>query len=159
MARKTIIDISKNTDDNFNNILEIVTKVLNSAMAPFIEYLTFDTADQFLEFMQYDYNSLYTATVYGLLTMLANTYSEGLPISEILKIMPNAGFDDQTNRKRLERIHKKLLKRNSAHARYLSAPEYTPRLLAFDALWYDFLCEYPMINRFLHEYQRNFLMS
>ena len=154
MKDKQIIDINQSSETNFKRILNATKDTLNEAITSLFNLSAFESTESPICYLKYDYNSLYTTIVYSLLNILSITYTELIPQYKAIEKMPcietDEFYDEGMNRKRVERIKKNFQKRNIEHANYLNSPEYTPKILATDSLWYALLSDFPILKRFLY---------
>lgn len=148
-----IIDRTKSADENFNSILNEVKNHLDKALEPFLDSFDFKSVEEFIKAMRYDYDTLYTTTVYAVLNLLSISYSKDLPKKKILENMPILNTatcsEEDKNRKRLPRIKKAYLKLLIPNMFYFNQFDHVPRLMATDALWYNLLWDFPSLRRFL----------
>ena len=153
ITRNVIVEIDTNEDDNFNNLLNAISNTLNSAIITFSKYFRLSGIDEFIQLVKYDYSSLQVTIVYNLLELLSITYAENLPNYSAVKNMTVndtcCSSDEDMNRKRVERLKKAFDKRNTSHSTYLNLPQFVPKILAGDSLWYELLSDFPILKRFL----------
>lgn len=149
-----IIDKKNTAEDNFNNILTAADNVLSSVILTFSNHLSLNGIDDLMHLLKYDYRSLKTIIVYGLLNFLGITYSENLSQKRTIDNMKDMNFyystDKDMNRKRIERLKNLYNKRNTSHISHLNTSSFTPKILVEDSLWYELLSDFPILKRFLH---------
>lgn len=119
-----------------------------------MDFLKIDEIDEFMHLVKYDYISLEITIAYNLLNLLGITYSENIPQQRAIDNMTDIGSyyatDREMNRKRVNRIKTSYSERNATHADYLNSPQFTPKILAEDSLWYELLSDFPILKRFLY---------
>lgn len=153
MEKEKIVDVNRSEEENFISILQATENALKEAMEPFLYYFDFYDINEFMKWAHYDYDTLYTITVYGILNMLSITYSKDIPIKTIIDNMPplDTISREEMYRKLISRLKETFSKRNEQHLSYFNQLHHEPRMMAADALWYDLLSSYPIIKRFLRE--------
>lgn len=149
-----ILDASRSADDNFNSLLCITKISLDEALELFVVLSTANSAEERLEQLKYDYDSLFTTVVGELLHMLSFIYAEDMTQKNMIETMPcvdsREASEYETNRMRVRRIIDSYINRNDEHAEYLNSPAFEPKANASEALWYNLLSEFPILKRFLH---------
>lgn len=153
METKRIIDLSKDYDSIFNDILRETENALQTAIQPFSNYYALETED-FISFLKYDYDTLLAITLYNLLNIIGIKLSKYFTEIDIYPNMYSYGLasasDMDINRKRLRRIKEQFMNRNEKNLEYFnSQKDYIPETLLSDVKWYDLISDYPILKRFL----------